>query len=106
MLQLQLLLLLKIPKKFIKKFSFSKKLIRSELVKDDDELRKKVISYQDELQKLINESNQIQDKYDEKIKKRTVEINETIINELNNKALVIQNNQLKNKKEKERNRER
>ena len=69
------------------------------MVKDDDELRKKIISYQDELQKLINESNQIQDKYDEKIKKRTVEINETIINELNNKALVIQNNQLKSKNE-------
>jgi len=65
------------------------------LVKDDDELRKKVSNYQAELQTLVNESNQIQVKYDERIKQRTLEINETIINELNAKALVKQNNQIK-----------
>jgi hypothetical protein len=69
------------------------------LVKDDDVLRKKVTNYQSELQTLINESNQIQVKYDERIKQRTLEINETIIHELNAKALVKQNNQIKTENE-------
>ena len=69
------------------------------MVKDDDVLRKKVTNYQSELQNLINESNQIQVKYDERIKQRTLEINETIDNELNSKALVKQNNQIKTENE-------
>ena len=61
------------------------------MVKDDQELRKKVELYQEEVQMLINESHQARHKYERRISKRTLEINDAIVHELNSKALLAQN---------------